>query len=212
MSKENPKIIETIKKVLELASNNPSEEEARAATLKAQELMAKYHIEMSDIDAQDSDISEMYVEVGMGKKWKYQLARVISRNFCCKHFLYGKANVVFYGHSVDVKIASKIFYYLFQLGDKLGHKAYADAKAEYGFGDGVYNSFVSGFVAGIAHELDAQCTALMIVVPQDVEDSYAEKSKGFKRARLNNVSVNDYTIYTQGFNEGRSAMQRRQIG
>ena len=38
------KIIQTIKKVLELSRNNPSEEEAKAAALKAQELLAKLKI------------------------------------------------------------------------------------------------------------------------------------------------------------------------
>ena len=44
------KIIETIKKCLALASNNPSEEEARAAALKAQQLLAKYNIALADVE------------------------------------------------------------------------------------------------------------------------------------------------------------------
>ena len=38
------KIMEKIKKLLALANNNPSEDEAMAAALKAQEMMAKYNI------------------------------------------------------------------------------------------------------------------------------------------------------------------------
>ena len=38
------KILEKIEKLLALAGNNPSENEAISAALKAQELMAKYKI------------------------------------------------------------------------------------------------------------------------------------------------------------------------
>lgn len=39
---DTEKIIAKIKKVLELSRNNPSEEEAKSAALKAQKLMAAY--------------------------------------------------------------------------------------------------------------------------------------------------------------------------
>lgn len=51
MMKNSEKIIAKIKKVLELSKNNPSEEEAKSAALKAQRLMAEYHISMSEVEA-----------------------------------------------------------------------------------------------------------------------------------------------------------------
>lgn len=47
----NDKIIEKIRKVLELSKNNPSIEEAKSAALKAQKLMAEYHVSMTEIEA-----------------------------------------------------------------------------------------------------------------------------------------------------------------
>ena len=41
------KMLEKVKKLLALAGNNPSEEEAQAAALKAQELIAQYNLDMS---------------------------------------------------------------------------------------------------------------------------------------------------------------------
>lgn len=54
------KIINKIKKVLELSKNNPSEKEAQAAALKAQKLMVEYHISMEEVSGiEDSEnISE----------------------------------------------------------------------------------------------------------------------------------------------------------
>ena len=47
---DTEKIIAKIKKILELSRNNPSKEEAKAAALKAQRLMAEYHLSESNTD------------------------------------------------------------------------------------------------------------------------------------------------------------------
>ena len=60
---DNEKIIVKIKKVLELAKNNPSPEEAKAAALQAQKLLAKYHIDMAEVKDIDLDASES-IEAG----------------------------------------------------------------------------------------------------------------------------------------------------
>lgn len=209
---KNEKIIEKIKNLMSLASNNPSKAEAEAAALKAQELMAKYHIDMESVDAEEREkIDEMYVEVGMGKKWKYQLARVISRNFCCRHFLFGKDTIAFYGYKTDIKIASHVFLNLFLIGDKLVKKEYLDEKGKFGTACGIYNSFVSGFVAGIGSVLDEQCRALMIVTPPEVEDSYKDRSIGFVEKSFRNVRTSSYKTWQNGYNAGRDAMQARAI-
>ena len=44
------KIIEKIKKALALANNNKNPNEAQAAMLMAQKMMAKYHIEMQEVE------------------------------------------------------------------------------------------------------------------------------------------------------------------
>jgi hypothetical protein len=64
---ENVKIIETIKKLFALAGNNPNEHEAQAAALKAQRMMAKYHINATQVSVEEKttdDISEKNVVVG----------------------------------------------------------------------------------------------------------------------------------------------------
>lgn len=96
-NKSVEKIIEKVKKVLELSKNNPSAEEAKSAALKAQKLMAEYHISLSEIEAVEDveNISEKQVDVGNGNKWKYFLAEIVAKNFRCKHFYYGKSTVVF---------------------------------------------------------------------------------------------------------------------
>lgn len=147
------KIINKIKKVLELSKNNPSEKEAQAAALKAQKLMAEYHISMEEVSGiEDSEnISEECTNVGTGNKWKYRLSTIIARNFRCQHFYYGKSTVVFYGYKTDAEIATETFKYLFNMGNKLATKFYNKKKKECKeigisfYGKGIKNCFLIGF-------------------------------------------------------------------
>ena len=85
---EIKKIIEKISNLLDLAGNNPNENEALAAALKAQELMAKYHVELAEVTRR-GEKEEIVTErchadeVNGMSKWKRTLAHIIAENFCC---------------------------------------------------------------------------------------------------------------------------------
>ena len=216
------KIIEKIKKVLELSRNNPSEEEAQAAALKAQKLMAEYHISISEIEGlgDTNDIEETSITVGMGNKWKYELANVVSKNFRCKYFIRGKAVICFYGYKIDTEIAAETFKYLFSTGNKTAASYYNRMRNEemntYGcfYGAGLKNSFLHGFLNGVSEALDRQCTALMIVVPEEVKEAYAEKFKNSRRF-TSHLSVaggsGGREAFAAGKQHGRSAMESRRL-
>lgn len=210
------KIIQTIKKVLELSKNNPSEEEAKAAALKAQELLAKYHIDMAEIEelGESDDIVEITVNVP-SKKWKYRLAHIVAKNFRCKHFYYGKGILVFYGHKTDAEVAAETYKYLFNMGNIFAGREVDKVFAKTGTSAGVYNSFVSGFCDGVSEVLDTQCTALMIVTPQDVVDAFAEKTKDCKSMNCCGLTIrkNDDCInaYASGKEKGKEVVSSRQL-
>ena len=212
------KIIQTIRKVLELSKNNPSEEEAKSAALKAQELLAKYHIDMKEVESIDIDAVESIEEVRVdipAKKWKYKLARIVADNFRCRHFYMGKGTLVFYGHKTDADVAAETFKYLFNIGNKLAGRAVDKAFIETGTSANVYNSFVSGFCAGIEEALGEQCQALMIITPEDVKTSFAEMSKDWKSMRGGALVIGGNTqcreAYENGKTEGRHAVRSKQI-
>ena len=211
---ENEKIIEKIRKTLELSRNNPSEEEAKAAALMAQKLLAKYHIDMADVEAVDLDkdepIEEVYVDLP-AKKWKYELATAVAQNFRCKHIYYGKSRVCFYGHKTDATVAADTFKYLFDLGNILAGREVDRVFKQTGTSRNVYGSFCRGFAAGIKEALGEQCQALMLVIPQDVSDSYNEMSKNFRTMCTSHTSGVYRDIYEKGKQEGRSAVQSRKL-
>lgn len=218
---KSEKIIGKIKKVLALSKNNPSEEEAKAAALTAQKLMAEYHISMSEIDmVEDIDnIVEETVNVGTGNKWKYSLAGIVAKNFRCKNFFYGKYSVVFYGYEVDVKIAAKTFKFLFDVGNKAASSYYNKLRnnavtwGKYFDGRGIKNCFLIGYLEGIKEGLEKQCTALMIVTPKKVEESYKERIKGFHTLnnKLNTASYYGNQSREAGRTTGRNTISSRQI-
>ena len=94
-------------------------------------------------------------------------------------------------------------------GNKLENKAYA----EYGTARGVHSSYTAGFIAGLKEALEAQCTALMIITPQDVKDEFTAMSESWKAARGGfKVGTNfNGDAYRQGQQDGRTVMNGRRI-
>lgn len=213
MNTSNEKIISKIKKVLELSKNNPSENEAMAAAALAQKLMAEYHITVTDIEeVNDSEnIVEVEVKVGKGNKWKYALAGIVARNFRCKHFYYGKETVVFYGYNTDAEIAAMTYEFLYNFGNKKANAYYQKVRNEslrvsYGFdGKGIKNSYLVGYLEGILEILERQSTALMIITPIAIEDSFKKKTDGFKKMKNTN------TLNVRGGNTGDEAKEEGRV-
>lgn len=213
----NERVIDKIKKLYALANNNTSAEEAADAALKAQALMAKYNLSQAEISdaiiADKEDITTASVDVVAGRKWKFDLARIIARNFRCTLFFNGRRRINFYGYETDTIAASETFKFLFNHGHKLADSEQTKVYKQKGTTTGVYNSFTLGYIYGIRQKLDAQCTALMIVVPKEVTEQYAEKSKdwGSIKNSLTTTTSFDKETYEKGVFEGKIAMGGRQI-
>lgn len=213
------KLLNKISNLFDLANNNPNEHEAASAALKAQELMAKYHIELADLSDEElkEDMVQLPVVVDKGNylKWRYSLAQAIADNFRCKVFskdimtenLDWKPAMVFFGYESDAKIAAKTFSYLFKLGNKFADRYYNKCKSEGGLTRGVANYYLQGFVKGIRDALEKQSTALMIVTPKEVEDEFTEMSKIFRKASYSISVTNDGRAYDEGRKDGKFAVE-----
>lgn len=211
MTKEQA--IEKIKKCLELANDKANESEAKAALLMAQKLMAKYNVNV--------DVSECGEKVTYANEickhrynaaYRKPLAKVIADNFRCKMFLH-RSYVTFFGRDFDARIAKEAFEYAYEFAMKEGNKLENKAYAKYGTARGVHNSYTAGFIAGLKEALEAQCTALMIVTPQDVEDAFTAMTEGWKPAkgRFKVGSNFNESAYRQGQQDGRTVMNGRRI-
>lgn len=210
------KILNKIKNLLDLANNNPNENEAMAAALKAQELMAKYNVELDQLDDKPETheiTEEIYRQSGKHemKKWKIGLSVIVAENFRCRTYTIDKKDVVFYGYKEDAKIALQVFTYLYEVGNKLAVRYYNKCKKEGKETRGVMNTYLIGFRDGVREVLGKQCTALMIVTPKEVNESFDEMTKEWRSVKTTLRMSGDTSAYSSGKSDGRDIATARSI-
>ena len=213
-SEKREKMIEKIKKMMALAENNPSEEEALSAALQAHKLMAKYNIHEDEVTLEEvkEDIVSIFSEQKHNSslhKWRKQLGAIVARAFRCKCYISGK-DVVFRGYKDDAQLALDVYLMLYTVGDRLGSKAYTEQFSETGSGKGAYNSFVVGFLYGVRDAFDEQCTALMVITPKEIEEDWENFSANMKTSKTS-FTVVDRELYEKGYAEGKQAVKSRAI-
>ncbi len=212
MENTDSKIMDKIRKLLSLGENNKNENEAQAAILKAQELMAEHGINTVATEDQNISYAKEFCEHRGNREFRKMLSSVIAVNFRCKNYYHG-GQVVFFGRSSDAKIAREVFEYAYSFAYKESNRVMAQTRRDGFRGDGVINSYAAGFILGLKEKLGEQSTALMIVTPPDVKDKYAEMSKGWKQdnSSFKLASGGNYKAFNQGLNDGRTVMNGRKL-
>ncbi|HFL2515555.1 TPA: DUF2786 domain-containing protein [Clostridioides difficile] len=211
------KVINKIRKLLALAEGNSSYKEAESAALKAQALMSKYNIDLIELDLEENSekIGIYYENINSQRSWKYKLATVIADNFRCKTFVIGTKKFGFYGRDLDAEIAKEVFSFLFKKGHKLANKIVSERKKEGDSVEGIYNSYVLGYVTGINAKLEEQSTKLALVISKEVEEEFKsysmQENMGTKKSPSLIKNDVDYIAYKNGLVDGRYAMQSREL-
>ena len=212
MSKRE-KIIERVKKLFSLAGNNPSKEEAQAAALKAQQLIAEHDIEDSELlDEVAEDIIETEFHTDAGNKWKFILLTAVAKNFRCKCYTRAKKTFVFLGHEKDAIVAKETFEFLYNACTKQCRAEAYKARKEKGSADGVAVAYGLGFVQGVREVLDKQCTALMLITPSDVENKFEDITSGCRQIHNTfKYKKSQESAYQNGIFAGRNAIGGKQL-
>lgn len=213
--KAKEEILEKIKGLLILgdASRNNSDEEAKAAMLKAQQLMAKYDISAEEVEGEQE---EQYSHEMCEHKWDYAyripLANVLGKNFRCTVYMYGK-KVMFMGHPSDAKICKATFEFAYQYIQKKGNSIY-NKRYSMGYSTkGVFNSYAHGFIVGLQDAFNVQCQALAIVTPQDVIDEFTNISKDWATKKRKNIAedATDAQVWCEGRRDGKKFMDKDKL-
>lgn len=214
-------IIERIKKLLSLASNNPSIEEAQSAALKAQQLMVENSITLAEIKEDEEDIKIELVPVSFVRTWRSSLSSIIGPAFRCIAAIH-PSGAVFIGHPTDRRIAADIFQYLYKHGHKHANKVVKVYKQEHPKRktNGVYQCFIEGYLSGLYTKFKEQSKSLMVVVPKDVNEFVdslnlrnAKKVTTPKMSAYAQQNGDAYSIYNKGYKLGlSSAMQNIEEG
>lgn len=217
----NEKAIEKIKKLLTKADSNKndSECEVESAALMAQRLMAKYDIDISEIELKEiQEIVHGELDITKHRSWKFRLANVIADNFRCKVYAEREGRPLkrflrFVGHKSDVAIANEMYTFLYKIGNRNATKLEKRIREEQGTAKGVYMSYVEGFVLGLKEKLEAQCRVLMVVVPPDVEDEFNKTVSGITGKGLSSRTTKKYDgqAYAQGRYDGKNSINRTEL-
>ena len=202
-------LINKIEKLLSLAGNNPNEAEAKAAMAKAQKLIAEYNIDENLIGKEKDEIVVLKAEHPNNNGYRTRLAAVLAPNFRCRVIMVG-ADVHFVGHKVDAEVCVKVFNYAYKISRRQGSRIERDARKNGESTRGVFNSYCIGFCDGIKKVLDEQCKALMIVVPEDVNNKLDSMVKGEYKGGIRLKGVNK-SAYLNGIEDGKAHMRSRQL-
>jgi hypothetical protein len=150
MENTDSKIMDRIRKLLALGEKNPNKNEAKAAILKAHELMAAYGIDAIASNDQPVSYAKEFCEHRGNREFRKLLSGVIAGNFRCLHYYHG-GQVVFFGRSGDAKIAREVFEYAYGFAYTESNRLRARMRREGNSGTGVINSYAIGFIKGL-HE------------------------------------------------------------
>lgn len=108
---------------------------------------------------------------------------------------------MFYGYESDTKLAKEAFEFAYRYIYRQGNRKCDEIRKQGYSARGVFNSYALGFIQGVRDAFDKQCVALMIVVPQEVSDSFSEMSKSWSVDR-GGVRTGGY-VYRDLYEEGR---------
>lgn len=192
MNEADNKIIDKIEKLIAL-SGSDNENEAKAAMLKAQELMAKYEIEMSQLNPEKQKERPVvaYTSPSFRDDWVIDLASLIAGNFRCRSVLLtkrgsgGAFRIRFFGFDEDAQISINIFNYAVKVIRKRMstlRAIYNEAGREFGRNEKM--NYVEGFNAGLHNNFEQQkkrseSFALALLVPAEVE-SFVDNIPGME--------------------------------
>jgi len=190
MSRE--KVIQKIKKLLALATNNDSPNEAAVAAASARKMMDKYQIgrlEVEQFDTSEFGRSEHQLDTGKLPFWKsilgLEVAHYNDTIITLKRSRYeNKMSVVFSGYEVDAILATAMYAYLIEAIEKHTERARKDGLIS---GRTEINSFRMGAAKELvkrlkklrlereAQQVGPTGTGLMVVKRQQVTAKFGEQ-------------------------------------
>lgn len=219
-------IISRIRKLLALGKGNDNAEEATSAVLMAQRLIVKYGVTDDELNAEGGAPANI---IGVdaeplvnARAWRWQLACIIAGSFRCKMWQTdwytsaerARKKFTFYGYEQDAQAASLAFTYLYRTGNRLANAAVREVKRKGYLANGVYNSYIMGFLEGLRTELEKQSKELLVVMPSAVQEKYESEVTGkVKVTKLTELSCNHYHgwLIERGLRDGRDAVRSRRL-
>lgn len=207
---------EKIKKLLALAES-PNEHEAKAALLKARQLMAEHKLTEAELkDVEKKEVKEVWTDITCGKRrnpWAVHLSATIGENYCCKGCRRHRAGeqtqyIGFIGLEDDVEVCVAIFKYAVDcILAEIKHIKKDNDCYNSNYVKRLCDSYGYGFVVGIAEAFEEQQReneegwGLVLVMPQEVLEAAEHIGHAEFRSRAEKTISGD--AYAQGYRQGK---------
>lgn len=216
-----------IRKLLALAES-PNENEAKAALLKARQLMAEHKLREEDcLELEKLKVKKALVGVTCTKRlnaWMVDLSAVIAQNYCCKAWR-SRCNgmqtveIGFIGLEDDFEICERIYKYAV---DCILSKCKAIRKEGKDVYTGKYlskmcDAYGYGFAIGV-HEAFMRQTAenkewsLVLVTPKVIQEKFTEMGKPTSFKKIEKAqSPGELAARREGFANGQNFDPTRRL-
>lgn len=210
------KIAEKVQKLLNLAGNNPNQEEAQAALLKAQALMAQYNLDMEALNGEEKIQYSFEISKIKANPRARAILNIIAEAFACKPLISANKKCGFFGRKDNAEAAKTCMEFIHRTLERginqVCKKEGLASSAVAGASD-IYNGYAAGFIKGLKEAVSAQTVALAVVVTEDVKDAYAKKFPNLGTFHGKSTTYNPrYTgAYNQGYTDGKSSMGKRSL-
>ena len=221
---DGAKTIEQVKdriaKLLALAGNNSSEEEARAAILKARSLMAEFKLRPDDCEqiAKQKVVRELVGISVTGKKyaWAVTLSAVIAARYCCRAYRSHRKGAMtqrigFVGLEDDFTICSRIFAYAFDCVTTVSESIFNADRDMYtsSYRRKLAEAYGWAFVHGLNYAFEQQDKqhqewGLVMTVPQVVNDVTFDSKKPSSWGNDKSQGMAHLAVVQRGFEDGKN--------
>ena len=213
-------IIDRIKSLFERTTENGcTEAEAIAAALAAQRLIARYDVTDGELnERRDSENITEAKTTPVCTAWSAHLASTVATAFRCRTLVWQmgrgsrRKRYSFFGYQTDAEAARLAFEHLHEVGSRLATEVVRRWRREYPGCSlkGVKSSYCTGFVVGVADELERQTKALMVVVPKEV-DAACEAVTADAGTYTVRGGVTNLSAFDRGRGDGRDASRARSV-
>lgn len=216
MNDSQEKIIDKIEKLLAL-SESDNENEAKAAMLKAQELMAKHSIEEERIGSKTERNVVTMTTQPFKDEWVKMVASVIADNFKCRSLVLsykktgGSYRIRYFGFYEDATICINVFQYAVKVVRErfsVLRAIYREAGRDFRTAEKI--SYVEGFCCGLIKNFEDQKEqnnqfALALVIPKEVNE-FVDSIPNIQTAREKDIPKSDTygTLFRAGVIDGKT--------
>lgn len=224
------KILDRIRRLLAMAKDSSSPNEAAIAARRAQKLMEEYNIENvesivtdleTDLNLGMESVTEFKVAEGRRAKevpsWTSQLAVAVARLFDCEVKIgrddWGNAAIQFYGYKTDLAVAKWTFEFLLEQIRRFNN----EARKQYKGNRALLQDYRLGMIAGVYQVVKEAIAAKqaaytpvgtsLVVVKKD---AIVKKFGDFRYRKAGTTKV-DAFAYTRGVADGRSVQLNRPL-